>query len=65
MKLTAHGRCALQFGHGCDAVEIQDRVEHQVGVEKLQFGHGCDAVEITYGERYVHERTAASIRPRL
>ena len=37
---------ALQFGHGCGAVEIQHSELRQTLYDALQFGHGCGAVEI-------------------
>src|SRR5579883_3097819 len=36
---------ALQFGHGCDAVETRQRAQSKSSTARLQFGHGCDAVE--------------------
>ncbi len=39
--------CALQFGHGCDAVETCSTYSSNNNSRILQFGHGCDAVETT------------------
>ncbi len=36
----------LQFGHGCDAVEISLGQMGGGVARLLQFGHGCDAVEM-------------------
>ncbi len=37
----------LQFGHGCDAVEIISTFWGSgFSYSGLQFGHGCDAVEM-------------------
>ena len=37
---------ALQFGHGCGAVEIHPRRQTMCAWNALQFGHGCGAVEM-------------------
>ncbi len=37
---------SLQFGHGCDAVEMSTISRPWLTISPLQFGHGCDAVEM-------------------
>ncbi len=57
---------ALQFGHGCGAVE---RRHHDMGAKGriglLQFGHGCGAVERRGVRRFQRPSQVTSIRPRL
>src|SRR5262245_2704118 len=43
MRLEA---LALQFGHGCEAVEMAPTKRPSFSGVLLQFGHGCEAVEI-------------------
>ncbi len=45
-KYPGGGWPELQFGHGCDAVEIPSASRRGVAARPLQFGHGCDAVEM-------------------
>ncbi len=55
----------LQFGHGCDAVEMALDWLVKSPLYGLQFGHGCDAVEIYCGWKDHCDTVEASIRPRL
>ncbi len=55
----------LQFGHGCDAVEINSARASRKPTRWLQFGHGCDAVEMGLDRLRLAGVVFASIRPRL
>ncbi len=56
---------SLQFGHGCDAVEMVLATTGATSTRVLQFGHGCDAVEIILPVSAAAWIIGASIRPRL